>query len=548
MSSFLLLNIQKHFAVLLLWLFLVAPLMGQSLFVESAETTVVIKRDNLVKAKADALKDAKEQAVMQAVARFLDHNSMVSLNPLLQKHFIENPDNFIESIRVISEGNTQDLSEFTISIEARIFQAHLLAAFRKLGLPTKNERVPFRNYILIYNADKELRESEVLNRFLEQLRTRLKPYRIRIKDILVSEGFLPVEAGLPARLELLAGNTTEEIDRDSLPLIELKSRIFADENNAKYYNLKTEFIFWSPQTDLTESSNSASRATTIMSYTSGQIEDIIPSILDKLLLNWTPVIQNALTTNAGRGIKVKLKFNGLSGPLQEQVLIKTLFQNNPRWKNLRLDVISGNFVSYRAFFLGKKDNIFQEFSSPPDAPFHINDLNLEDNFLVVNVVWNEMIAPLEPYFELVQESDFSESESEEINVPVPELKVPLRPFKQTYSLPIASTVFDNIRHRGDSTLFMIKTYDDNESNEEKNSIKMTWSRLGPTHLRPKLTLYDQNHKRVKTYLLKRKKQFTFQYKLPEGKNAFYLRISDEIGFLEGVAGSYQSFRYVLTAN
>ncbi|GIT03041.1 MAG: hypothetical protein CM1200mP28_03000 [Deltaproteobacteria bacterium] len=79
-------------------------------------------------------------------------------------------------------------------------------------------------------------------------------------------------------------------------------------------------------------------------------------------------------------------------------------------------------------------------------------------------------------------------------------------------------------------------------------IKITWNRLGPTHLGPKLTIYDHNRKRVKGYLLKRKKHFSFQYLLPEGNEAFYLKISDEIGFLEGVAGSYQSFRYFLTVN
>ncbi|GIT04367.1 MAG: hypothetical protein CM1200mP28_16260 [Deltaproteobacteria bacterium] len=84
--------------------------------------------------------------------------------------------------------------------------------------------------------------------------------------------------------------------------------------------------------------------------------------------------------------------------------------------------------------------------------------------------------------------------------------------------------------------------------KKKKMIKITWNRLGPTHLRPKLTIYDHNRKPVKGYLLKRKKHFSFQYFLPEGNDAFYLKISDEIGFLEGVAGSYQSFRYFLTVN
>ena len=144
MSSNFLKKIKKYVSVLLT-LFLALPLMGQSLLMERADSTVVITSDNLVRAKADALKDAKGQVVMQAVARYLDYNSMDSLKPLLKKQFFENPDDFIESIRVISEGNTEDLSEFTINIETRIFQSRIISAFRKLGLPQLDERVPFRD-------------------------------------------------------------------------------------------------------------------------------------------------------------------------------------------------------------------------------------------------------------------------------------------------------------------------------------------------------------------------------------------------------------------
>ena len=88
------LNKFKKYVSVLLTLFLALPLMGQSLLVERAESTVVINRDNLVRAKADALKDAKGQVIMQAVARYLDYNSMVSLKPLLKKSFFRKSGRF----------------------------------------------------------------------------------------------------------------------------------------------------------------------------------------------------------------------------------------------------------------------------------------------------------------------------------------------------------------------------------------------------------------------------------------------------------------------
>ena len=546
MSGNLLSKYKKYFSVLPT-LFLALPLMGQSLLVERAESTVVINRDNLVRAKDEALKDAKGKAIMQAVARYLAYNSMVSLDPLLQNHFFENPDDYIESIRVISERNTLDLSEFTINIETRIFQSLIISAFRKLGLPSMDERVPFREFYLIYNAEIEFRQNEYLTKILEELDKRLKPYHIRTKIILFTKNYLPLKAGKQARLNMLKSKYQKQNDKNSLPLLELKSSKIADGNDPQKHKFKTELIFWSPENRLTDSTRIIASATEMMPYSSEQIDSIIPQLFDRLLLKWTPVIKQALKFNAGREKKVKIKFTGLSGPHEEQMLIKTLFQNNPRWKNLLLETISSSFVTYSSLYLGDKDKILKEFVLPHDSQFQISEIKWENNYLEVNVTWHESIALLEPYFALDEVKDFGEG-NEENNLPIPDFQVPLSPFKQIYSLPLTSTVYDNIRHRGDSTLFMIIADNINESYEEKNLIKITWNRLGPTHLWPKLTIYDHKRERVKGYLLKRKKHFSFQYLLPKGNDAIYLKISDEIGYLEGVAGSYQSFRYLLTVN
>jgi len=346
---------------------------------------------------------------------------------------------------------------------------------------------------------------------------------------------------------LLKSNNQDQTDKYALPLLELKSSKITDKNDPKKQKIKIELIFWSQENTLADSPTSIARATDLMPYSSEQIDGVIPQLFDRLILSWTPVIKKALTFNAGREIKVKIKFIGLNGPYEEHLLVKTLFQNNPRWKNLSLEKISSKFVTYTSLYLGDKDKILNEFVLPQDSQFQISKIKWENNYLVVNVTWYESIASLEPYFNLDEVGEIGEV-TEANNLPIPKLQVPLSPFKQIYSLPLASTVYDKIRHRGDSTLFMIIADKKNESFEGKNLINITWNRLGPSHLRPKLTIYDHNRKRVKGYLLKRKKFFSFQYLLPEGNDPFYLKISDEIGFLEGVAGSYQSFSYFLTVN
>ena len=163
----------------------------------------------------------------------------------------------------------------------------------------------------------------------------------------------------------------------------------------------------------------------------------------------------------------------------------------------------------------------------------------------MEVKWKEIPATLEPFVTTLLESGLSESDSTAEELPQPNLQVPLRTLKQTYSLPLKNSVYDHIRHRGDSTLFKIDSTFDNETEQGNKVIRLSWSLLGKTNLRPKLTLFDQNRKRIKSYRLGKKKKFMFKYKTPEGSPAFYLRISDEVGFLEDVTGSYLSFRYVL---
>ena len=548
MKSYRLAIIRNPSTAFLLWFFLFTPLMGQSLIVERAISTVAIQQDNLVRAKAEALKDAKGQAILQAVARFLDLDSTISLKHLLIKHFFEQPDIYIESIRVISEGNTLELTEFTLNIETRIFHSRLLAAFRELGLPTKHERIPFRDVLLIYDADRALRHKRALNLFFEQLQAKLKPYRIRAKLILTGNKKLPIEAGLPARLALLPRKITEKSDGTTLALVELKLRLTPQPQKSPKGKLEAQLIFWSQKADFSDPSNNTTTATTELSYKAWRAEKVIPAMLDGLLLQWTPVMQKILAVNQGSGAQVKLKFKGLPGPIEEQWLIKTFFLNNPRWKRLNLDTISSNFVTYKALYLGKHENILREFSSPKDKTFRILFVNWEDNYLVVHVEWNEVPALLEQFYATLDVIEFFEDDSEEKNVLMPELQVPLRTFKQTYRLPLARIVYDNIRHRGDSTMFRIKVPKEPYTDEVNKVVNLTWRRLGPTHLSPKLTLFDQNRKRIKSHLLRSRKHFSFKYKIPFGKEIFYLRISDEVGFLKGVSGSFQSFQYVLTAN
>jgi len=521
---------------------------GQKLFVEVAESNVFVKRNNLVRAKANALKDAKTQVILQAIARYLDYNSMVSLEPILLKHFLEFPDFFIESIRVTNEGHSNDFSQFKIKIETQIFRSRILSTFRKLGIPTQEEKFKSREIFLLYNANNALRKKRIFSKISKNLQIRLNPYKIKAIVIDIKEKNITIESGLASRISLLPNNSTKNDQGKILALLELKLKLSPGLKNSQQGKIETQLIFWPQNEEHTNPPIFFTKARVNQSFSVWNEKNIIPEILDKLMLQWTPIILKTFEFNKGSGKNVNLKFRGVPGPIEEQLLFKSIFQNNPRWEKINLDVISKHYVTYKGIFLGNKKEILRELRQKNDSQYFISSANWEDNFLVIDLIWKEIVTKLEKFNDTHKENELIDTNYNAESKLKPVLKVPLRTFKQTYRLPLGNPVFDHIRHRGDSTLFRIERPLINDANDKKSFLKIIWNRLGPTNLRPKITIFDEKKKSIKSYNLGKKTELFFKYELPSSMKTFYLRISDELGFLEDVSGSYQSFRYVLTTN
>ena len=98
---------------------------------------------------------------------------------------------------------------------------------------------------LIYDADQALRQTRVLNLFLEQLQIRLRPYRIRTRVILTKGRKLPIDAGLPARLALLPLKSSEKRNGTNIALIELKLRLSPQPEKSPQGKLIAQLTFWS---------------------------------------------------------------------------------------------------------------------------------------------------------------------------------------------------------------------------------------------------------------------------------------------------------------
>ncbi|SVE49675.1 uncharacterized protein METZ01_LOCUS502529, partial [marine metagenome] len=170
------------FVMLFLSLKLTA-LQAQNLIIDQLSQTVEVKRENLDQAKKEALAKGKRRLVENAMARFLDADSMVILKKVLEKHILEDTDSLIDSIRVIEEETSEDRSEFKINLEGRIFRSRLLMALRPLGLMTRSKSSPPQKVRLVYETDMQLRNSKEMKLFRTELQKRLNPYWIKIGSL-----------------------------------------------------------------------------------------------------------------------------------------------------------------------------------------------------------------------------------------------------------------------------------------------------------------------------------------------------------------------------
>ena len=93
---------------------------AQNLIIDQISQSVEVKRENLDQAKKEALAKGKRRLVENAMARFLDDDSMVILKKVFEQHILKDTDRLIDSIRVIEEETSEDRKEFKIVLVGRI--------------------------------------------------------------------------------------------------------------------------------------------------------------------------------------------------------------------------------------------------------------------------------------------------------------------------------------------------------------------------------------------------------------------------------------------
>ncbi|MAE00355.1 MAG: hypothetical protein CMK53_06930 [Proteobacteria bacterium] len=519
-------------------------LQAQNLIIDQISQTVEVKRENLDQAKKEALVKGKRRLVENAMARFLDADSMVILKKVLEKHILEDTDSLIDSIRVIEEETSEDRSEFKINLEGRIFRSRLLMALRPLGLMTRSKSSPPQKVRLVYETDMQLRNSKEMKLFRTELQKRLNPYWINIGSLVKWERSLdPKSLGAYFResKNLDAEQSKSKKDPKNLavnqvPLV-ISLRLIPDSGNLSSDQGKAAIMM-----QLWDAMNPVGLAKVKMSidYSSGTPEKLIAEVLDHLMLVWHPVLRKIPNTQK-KGQEVKIKIAGLKNPLREQRLVKQVFNNHPDWNNPVLYSFKQDASVYRAKYSGKKKNTTQDLIKRLGSSFQENSIRWEDSeTLLIDVQWVERTGFLEAYAPKREVQEYLMLDDPiSRSAPEPELSVPVQNINSLYILPSNSVVYDQIKNRGDSTTFRL------EPLKPSQVLEFRWFRIGKTHLRPIISLLNDEQEIVQRYRLSNIRRFSFNYTVPSGSNTLYLRISDETGVIEGIGGSFQFFHYLL---
>ncbi len=236
-------------------------------------------------------------------------------------------------------------------------------------------------------------------------------------------------------------------------------------------------------------------------------------------------------------VAVRIKLQGLPGPQQELEFLQKTFQISPEWAQIRPYLFNPDHSIYRGLYSGNLKNVLPWIKRFQDPAFVLKETRFKNRELQLTIQWQEVLTPLVDY-QPIPEVDRWLQEGSQLQ---PEKRVPLSSSKGIFSLPRGVLVYDFLRSRGDSTRFKI------DWAKPGMKISLVWRRIGESNLQPSVSSYDAKEQAIAQVPAEKETQLKMSYELPAGQSAFYLKISDEIGFIPEEAASYLFLHYTLHA-
>ncbi len=493
---------QGWFAFLFFLSLLASSVHAQSLLTEQVRVEVPVVRENVAAARDEALNQGKQQLTLRGLQSLISPTHQSTLLPILQQEALKAEASVLESFRVISEQRAADLSRFSLVLEGRLFRSRLIALLRDRGLPLSTDnRVPKR-LPLALQLPSALSGDRQVQQLTQMLAKYLEPYQVQL--------------GQAARVRSLQG-------LDSALLLNLDAPSNWDGKQAKEVTV---------QWGLVAQGNLRAQSRFQKTLAPGQ-EQWTRDLGDALLLEWGPVLQ-AVFAQDTQGAVTEIQITGVPGPLEEALVLRVAFSGKPQWNDLSLSRLLPEGALYQGELRGNQEAEVRALTSQLQ-PLGLQEAGWIGQRLRLRFDWQTPLLELEPFApDLILQRLLKEAEWDPEQFP--EWQIPARGGGLT-RLPEEGRMSGTILNRGDSDLLQIPA---------GFSGTIRWQRLGPTNLMPQVSLYDANLQLLERHRLGKKTALELDRTgAGEDAGSFFIRVSDEIGYIEGVVGGYQLFHYIL---
>ncbi len=514
---------------ILLACFLVIPTQGiaQNFIVQQGSATVPIVNENLVQAENKAMFKAKQTIIQKVLPQFLDTKVLTQVQKQINARMLKQPDQFIESIRILETSESEDLKKFSLLLEARIFKDKIISHLKQLNLSLLDD--PTRQVTLFYDPKDTVWGNTQKKKTIRTLNQLFKPYKLHIQTAkpLTSKWVKNLTANPKQSLsQQIISNSKNQ----TLLFLNLQLRQLSSKKAKKALSAKLQLTLY-------DASNGKylSQVQTTKTFNNWNAKQDFARLLKPLSLKWDPLIATLISTEKTSGTPVNIKLSGLATPQQETIFLQNILNQQGFWDHIQLYTLTKDSTIYYAVYSGNRKTLISHLKKTNFPSYKIQQAVWNSDQLEIKVQWQETVTPLESYYSI----DRVEQWVQRHKTQPPQKRVPPEKLKTLYVLPSGIGVYDLLRSRGDSTFFKV------ESKNPGQTMTGKWQRIGNTNLSPLLSVYDAQHHLVERYTPKRNGVIEFQYKLPKDHSHFYIRINDQIGYLEEEAGSYLFVHYIL---
>jgi hypothetical protein len=468
---------------------------SQNLLVERGQAAVRVSNENYVRARAQALAIAKRDILTRSLSHFLEAESIKRLYPLLQNRLLQNPDVYIESTRIIEEFADESVQEFFLVLEARLYRSRISAGLKDLGILLQGESLQLTSVSLRYQAEPWVADTEFVPLFRSAFERRLEPYKIRLEDASV-----------------------EAPDLEFFVRFSESARAMANEP----FEPATVGV----QLQLRKNEEVLATAYAQRLLTRNTPGYVISVLLDQLMLEWGTVLQVLRQERSATPDVRELEVAGLPNIVAEDSFLQALSASSGEGVPV-LRRMTPNSISITGRF-ERKSVMREAGASQQDRRETINfvsDWNWE-------VDWKTNAAELSRVTEMSAHQELAEP----LVWRVPENSGSM------HELPQGVWIVDRLQDRSRNTWFQVVPEDESP---ESSKWVISWKNLDSTNLRPQIEILDGEFDvlhRVPMFE-QGNLEFVLQQQKP-GAN-FFIRVSDQIGYIEKLVGSYQFYHYAL---